>query len=90
MFTKQINELGVIVTRWDFPPGGETGWHLHAHDYVVVPLSKGTLALEANDTKSYAALLPGESYVREAGVEHNVINDNDFPFSFVEIEVTSN
>lgn len=84
---QQLNEFGVIVTRWDFPPGGETGWHLHAYNYVVVPLTKGTLTLETREAKNQTVLTPGESYARGAGVEHNVINDNDFAFSFVEIEI---
>ena len=35
---------------------------------------------------SYSNLYKGESYFRENGVNHNVINHNDFPYSFVEIE----
>ena len=31
-------------------------------------------------------LKQGVSYFREAGVEHNVINANNFDFSFIEIE----
>ncbi|HXR57728.1 MAG TPA: cupin, partial [Burkholderiales bacterium] len=31
----------VIVTEWRFAPGAETGWHRHAHDYVVVCLTDG-------------------------------------------------
>ncbi len=29
------------VTEWRFAPGAETGWHVHGHDYVVVPLTDG-------------------------------------------------
>jgi mannose-6-phosphate isomerase-like protein (cupin superfamily) len=32
-------------------------------------------------------LTAGVSYARQAGVAHNVINANDYPFSFIEIEV---
>jgi hypothetical protein len=36
-----------------------------------------------------APLRAGVSYARQTGVEHDVINDNDFEFVFVEIEVKS-
>jgi quercetin dioxygenase-like cupin family protein len=32
-----------IVTEWRFAPAGETVWHRHAHDYVVVVLTAGKL-----------------------------------------------
>ncbi|AXY44055.1 cupin domain-containing protein [Halomonas sp. JS92-SW72] len=85
--SQQIDNFNVIVTRWDFPPGGETGWHKHEHDYVVVPLTQGTLTLETRDGVIKSELWPGTSYARGAGVEHNVINSNDFEFSFIEIEI---
>jgi len=39
--TVQIDDDRVIVTEWRFAPGAETGWHRHAHDYVVVPMTNG-------------------------------------------------
>ncbi|WP_301280848.1 hypothetical protein [Halomonas sp. PR-M31] len=44
--TVQLDNDRVIVTRWDFPPDGETGWHRHEYDYVVVPMADGVLNLE--------------------------------------------
>ena len=41
--TIQVNDEKIRVTRWDFTPGAETGWHTHGMDYVVVPLTDGTL-----------------------------------------------
>jgi mannose-6-phosphate isomerase-like protein (cupin superfamily) len=32
-------------------------------------------------------LTAGQSYARPAGIAHNVINANDYEFSFVEIEL---
>ena len=37
----QIENEWVRVTEWRFAPGAETGHHVHAHDYVVVPLTSG-------------------------------------------------
>jgi quercetin dioxygenase-like cupin family protein len=39
--TIQVENDRVIVTEWCFAPGAETGYHVHAHDYVVVPLTTG-------------------------------------------------
>ena len=80
------NEL-TRVTEWRFTPGAATGWHRHQYDYVIVPITTGTLKLiGADDTVSYAELEAGVSYFRKAGVEHDVINANDYEFSFVEVE----
>lgn len=85
--TVQIDNDRVVVTEWRFPPGGETGWHRHGHDYVVVPLTNGALRLETPEGARGSQLKIGQSYTRAAGVEHNVINPNDHEFVFVEIEL---
>ena len=84
--TVQIDNDNTIVTEWRFPPHGETGWHIHQYDYVVVPLVTGELRLETPDGERLAALVTGQAYARKAGVEHNVITNNDFEFVFIEIE----
>ena len=77
----------VIVTEWRFAPGAETGDHVHGHDYVVVPLTSGTLRLVEPGGVRDAALEAGGSYARPAGVAHNVINVSPHEFRFVEIEL---
>ena len=85
--TSQIDNDRTIVTRWDIKPGEETGVHIHGHDYCVVPLLDGVLKIVAPDgTETLAEMKAGQSYYREAGVHHNVINANDFDYSFVEVE----
>lgn len=84
--TVQIDEPHVKVTHYLFQPGEETGWHTHAHDYVIVPVTDGLLHLETPDGPSQAALKQGVSYNRSAGVNHNVINGGEEPLAFVEIE----
>ena len=37
--TLQVDNERVRVTRWQFPPGSETGWHRHGHDYVITALT---------------------------------------------------
>jgi len=85
--TLQIDNERVVVTEWRFPPGAETGWHRHGHDYVVVPLTDGPLRLETPEGERVSDLKIGRSYTRAAGVEHNVINANDHEFVFIEIEL---
>ncbi len=86
--TQMQDDALVRVTRWDFAPGAETGWHRHGLGYVVVPVTDGTLLLELPDgATSQASLVAGVSYNRGPGVEHNVINGGTAPLSFVEIEL---
>jgi beta-alanine degradation protein BauB len=85
--TVQIDNPRVRVTQWRFAPGAETRWHRHAHDYVVVPMTTGKLMIVDNDGAWHSNLTAGVSYTRQIGVEHNVINDNDFEFVFLEIEM---
>jgi beta-alanine degradation protein BauB len=87
--TRQIDDERVRVTEWRFAPGAATGWHRHDLDYVVVPLTSGRLLLEEPGGERLAELTVGVSYTRRAGVEHDVINANDFEFAFIEIEIKS-
>lgn len=83
----QVHNERVIVTQWCFAPGADTGDHVHAHDYVVVPLTSGTLRLEEPTGSRETLLQAGVSYARPAGVAHNVVNVNPYEFRFVEIEL---
>ena len=83
-----ISNDRVIVTEWRFAPGANTGWHRHAHDYVVVPITDGKLRLlEPGDVTRDVELRLGVPYFRNAGVEHDVVNPNDGEFAFIEIEI---
>ncbi len=86
--TEMIDDGRVRVTRFDFAPGAETGWHVHGMDYVITALTDCHMLLEEPGGESRQVLVPaGTSYRREAGVEHNVINDGDALMSFVEVEL---
>jgi beta-alanine degradation protein BauB len=88
LVTLKIDEAHVRAIEYRFPAGGETGWHRHGFDYVVVPLLDGKLLLEGADgTSRVAELVRHQPYARRAGVEHNVININDYEFAFLEIEI---
>jgi quercetin dioxygenase-like cupin family protein len=86
--TVQLENEHLRVTEWRFAPGAATGYHRHAHDYVVVPVVDGELELVGPDGgRSRARLEQGKSYFRNAGVEHDVINAGVGVMSFVEIEL---
>ena len=65
-----------------------TGWHRHPYDYVVVPLFDGVLEIDVgNGERIKAQMKHGIPYYRDLGVEHDVINGNDFECAFIEIEL---
>ena len=75
------------VTEWRFPKKGDnTGWHRHEYDYVVVPLFDGVLEIDTGEERVIAEMKTGVPYFRNLGVEHDVINGNDFECAFVEVE----
>lgn len=86
--TVLIENARTRITEWRFAKAGDnTGWHRHAHDYVVVPLFDGQLELhEPGGEKRTADLRNGVPYFRERGVEHDVLSANEFECAFVEIE----
>lgn len=83
-----IDDDRVRVTRFDFDPGAETGWHRHGMDYVITTLTDCQMVLEDPGGETREVLIPaGTVYRRDEGVEHNVINGGDKPMSFVETEL---
>lgn len=83
-----VDDERVRVTRFDFAPGAETGWHRHAHDYVITALTDCPMLLEEPGGGTRRVLVPaGSAYRRSEGVEHNVINDGETRMSFVEVEL---
>ena len=86
--TTLIQNEQTVTTEWRFAPGAETGWHRHGMDYVVVPMTTGKLLLEEPDgTAREAQLTIGQPYFKPEGIEHNVVNANDYEFVFIEIEL---
>ena len=76
------------VTEWSFEVGDSTGHHIHEYNYIVVPMLDGELKiLDRNNKESISKLTKGGAYYRDKGVEHNVFNNNNFPYSFIEIEL---
>lgn len=86
--TTLVDDERVRVTRFDFEPGAQTGWHVHGHDYVVTPVTECIMLLEEPGGQTRQVVMPaGAAYRRSHGVEHNVINGGDAPMSFVEVEL---
>ena len=83
-----IDDERVRVTRFEFAPGAETGWHVHGHDYVVTPITTCKMLLEESGGEGREVIMaPGVAYRREKGIEHNVVNNGDEPMIFVEVEL---
>lgn len=86
--TVLVDDERVRVTRWDFAPGAETGWHRHGMDYVVTTLTACAFMLEEPGGGSRRVDMDaGVAYRRGEGVEHNVVNAGSAPMSFVEVEL---
>lgn len=86
--TGVIDDDRVRVTRFDFEPGAETGWHEHGYDYVITTLTDCNMRLEDPDGSHRDVLIEaGTTYRRDKGIEHNVINGGSATMSFVEVEL---
>ena len=79
----------VVITEWRFAPGAETGWHVHAMDYVVIYRTSAQLSIETKQGPQSLQMAEGQLYFRRAGVEHNVINAGESEVVFIETELKS-
>ncbi len=86
--TLLVEDGAVRVTRFDFAPGAETGWHRHAMDYVITAITDCHMLLEepGGGTRQ-VVVAAGEAYKRPEGVEHNVVNCGTVAMRFIEIEL---
>jgi quercetin dioxygenase-like cupin family protein len=83
-----VDDPKVRVTRWDFQPGAETGWHRHGMDYVVTTLTPCAFLLEEPGGGTRRVdMEAGAAYRRDEGVEHNVVNAGAAPMAFIELEL---
>nr|WP_106607064.1 cupin domain-containing protein [Shimia abyssi] len=86
--TQLIDDPRTRVTRFDFEPGQQTGWHTHAMDYVITAVTDCHMRLEHPDGTTTETHVPaGMAYRRDKGVQHNVINAGAAQMSFVEVEL---
>jgi len=86
--TQLIDDARVRVTRFDFEPGQQTGWHTHGMDYVITALTDCHMRLELpGGEQRENTVTAGSVYRRDEGIEHNVINGGDAPMSFIEVEL---
>ncbi|MEM7237249.1 MAG: cupin domain-containing protein [Pseudomonadota bacterium] len=89
--TQSVDNDRERVTEWRFEPGTATGWHRHGYDYVITPVTGGDAEIaDADENRTLFRIKTGVSYVREAGVEHDVINAGKSELVFVEVELKEN
>ena len=83
-----IDNDKVKVTEWSFEVDDSTGHHIHKYNYIVVPMLDGELRIvDKDNNETISKLTKGGAYYRDKGVEHNVLNNNNSPYSFIEIEL---
>jgi len=86
--TVTVDNARVRVTEWRFAPGDATGWHVHAHDYVITPVTSQPVdVVDADGRRTRVEMVAGRSYFREAGVAHDVINAGEGELVFIETEL---
>ena len=85
--TVQQDDTEVRITRWDFEPGAVTGWHTHGWPYYVVMLTDAVQEVHDGEKITTITRKAGDSYVRDAGAQHDVRNGSTAPMAFIEIEV---
>ena len=83
-----ISNARTRITEWCFEPGAATGFHRHKYHYVVSPRTSGRFKLIAGENyATFGELKEGLPYFREAGVEHDDVNTNDYEIVFLEVEL---
>lgn len=87
--TTMIDDERVRVTIWTFSAGGEsTGLHVHEYDYIVVPVTGGTLTVtDSNGVTHEVTQRAGAPYFGSAGTEHDVANVAGASVVFVDVEL---
>ncbi len=85
--TEQIDNDRTCVNHLLFPAGGESRWHRHERDYVIVPIQDCELQIDTGEGAIKVELKAGDCYYRAAGVEHNVMNDTDQDIVLIEVEI---
>ncbi len=83
-----IDNARTRVTEHRFAPGATTGRHRHDRDYLVVPVVDGRLRVITPDgTEKISELKAGQQAFRAAGGEHEVVNDSDSEYAYIEVEL---
>ena len=85
--TVQQDDDDIRITRWDFVPGAVTGWHSHGWPYFVVMLTDAVMRVHDGTNVTDIPRKAGDSYMRAAGMQHDVMNGGDAPMAFIEIEL---
>jgi quercetin dioxygenase-like cupin family protein len=83
----QQDDTTIRITHLDFAPGAVPGWHRHEWAYFVIMLTDGIPRIHDGTVAKDIPLKAGQSYMRQPGIEHDVMNGSDHPIAFVEIEI---
>lgn len=82
-----FNELDTAtLSRHTLAPGQTTGMHQHRFDYVVVPLSDGTVTIDTEGGSTAFSMQRATPYSRKAGITHSLTNTGSSVVDFIEVE----
>ncbi len=83
-----IDNDKVKVTEWSFKFGDSTDHHVYECNYNVIPMLDGELKiLDKNNIETISKLSKCVPYYRDKREEHNVFNNNNSPYFFIDIEL---
>ncbi len=84
-----IDDERTRVTTWTFDALGDTtGPHRHEYDYIVIPVTGGTLTVATPDGSTRVMTqVAGVPYSGSAGTTHTVTAINADRLCFVEVEL---
>ncbi len=82
-----IDNERVKIGDWRMGPDTAIGHHVHALDYLVVPLSLGELTIATADGDIPFPLEVGATFFGSAGDAHDVLNRGSAEVRFLEIEI---
>ncbi len=69
-------------------PGERQAWHQHHLPYLIVPMTEGKNIMTFEDGRERATEeTPGNVLWREAGIPHELLNNSDWQYRNVLIEI---
>ncbi|WP_066079180.1 cupin domain-containing protein [Pseudoclavibacter albus] len=75
------------ITTWTIEPGDAIEFHVHEHDYVVIPREGSEMhVIREDDSELVATMSPDAPYERAKGSSHRVENRGSERIIFTEIE----
>lgn len=82
-----VETADVRVTEWLLPPGSSTTSLRGDCDVVIVPLTKGRIAIRSKGDRRTLSADPGAAIFCSAPIEGSATNEGNSTLAFVEIDL---